>query len=151
MRDGDVDSRDAPLYVYKTREQFAAHMTEYVYDALLEGPHGWRVVALVGLWIAAPAFYVAFFPHLGELLAPVAVYMLVLCVMASFALAARTHSPLVAVGSLIFVGSDTLIGVGRFLGGFPGIEYLIWGLYALAQVTIVAGVFHETAARTIRP
>ncbi len=114
-------------------------------------PHGWRVVALVGLWIAAPAFYVAFFPHLGELLAPVAVYMLVLCVMASFALAARTRGPLVAVGSLIFVGSDTLIGVGRFLGGFPGIEYLIWGLYALAQVTIVAGVFHETAAQPIRP
>ena len=46
--------------------------------------------------------------------------------MASFALAARTRGPLVAIGSLIFVGSDTLIGVGRFLGGFPGIDYLIW-------------------------
>ena len=114
-------------------------------------PHGWRIVALVGLWIAAPAFYAAFFPHLGELMAPVAVYMLVLCAMASFALAARTRGPLVAIGSLIFVGSDTLIGVGRFLGGFPGIDYLIWGLYALAQVTIVAGVFHETAGRPIRP
>ncbi|UEP22988.1 lysoplasmalogenase [Burkholderia ambifaria] len=114
-------------------------------------PHGWRIGALVALWIAAPAFYVAFFPHLGELLVPVAVYMLVLCVMASFALAARTRGALVAVGSLIFVGSDTLIGVGRFLGGFPGIDYLIWGLYALAQVLIVAGVFHEAAARSIRP
>ncbi len=114
-------------------------------------PHGWRIVALIALWIAAPAFYVAFFPHLGELMAPVAVYMLVLCAMASFALAARTRGPLVAIGSLIFVGSDTLIGVGRFLGGFPGIDYLIWGLYALAQVTIVAGVFHETASRSIRP
>ncbi|MCA8274142.1 lysoplasmalogenase [Burkholderia sp. AU30280] len=114
-------------------------------------PHGWRIVALAGLWIAAPAFYVAFFPHLGELMAPVAVYMLVLCAMASFALIARTRGPLVAIGSLIFVGSDTLIGVGRFLGGFPGIDYLIWSLYALAQVTIVAGVFHETAARPIRP
>ncbi|KWE94833.1 hypothetical protein WL80_08955 [Burkholderia ubonensis] len=114
-------------------------------------PHGWRVAALVGLWLAAPAFYAAFFPHLGELAAPVAVYMLVLCAMASFALAARTRGPLVALGSLIFVGSDTLIGVGRFLGGFAGIDYLIWALYALAQVTIVAGVFHETAGRSIRP
>ncbi|KVL22576.1 lysoplasmalogenase [Burkholderia ubonensis] len=114
-------------------------------------PHGWRVAALAGLWLAAPAFYGAFFPHLGELAAPVAVYMLVLCAMASFALAARTRGPLVAVGSLIFVGSDTLIGVGRFLGGFAGIDYLIWALYALAQVTIVAGVFHETAGRSIRP
>ncbi|KWK75812.1 lysoplasmalogenase [Burkholderia ubonensis] len=114
-------------------------------------PQGWRVAALVGLWLATPAFYAAFFPHLGELAAPVAVYMLVLCAMASFALAARTHGPLVALGSLIFVGSDTLIGVGRFLGGFAGIDYLIWALYALAQVTIVAGVFHETAGRSIRP
>jgi len=43
----DVPSRDVPLYVYKTREQFAAHMTEYVRDALLEGLHGWRVVDCV--------------------------------------------------------------------------------------------------------
>jgi uncharacterized membrane protein YhhN len=49
------------------------------------------------------------------------------------------RGPLVALGSLIFVGSDTLIGVGRFIGVFPGIELLIWGLYALAQLTIVAG------------
>ncbi|RAD87895.1 lysoplasmalogenase family protein, partial [Burkholderia multivorans] len=26
-------------------------------------PHGWRVAALAVLWIAAPAFYVAFLPH----------------------------------------------------------------------------------------
>ncbi|AOJ78417.1 lysoplasmalogenase [Burkholderia ubonensis] len=114
-------------------------------------PHGWRVGASIALWIAAAACYVAFFAHLGDLLVPVAIYMLVLCAMASFALAARTRGPLVALGSLIFVGSDTLIGVGRFLGGFAGIDYLIWALYALAQVTIVAGVFHETTGATIRP
>lgn len=113
-------------------------------------PHGVRIAALAVLWTAAPAFYAVFFPHLGELRAPVAVYMLVLCAMASVALAARTRGPQIAAGSLIFVGSDTLIGVERFLGGFSGIDYLIWGLYALAQVTIVAGGFHETAARTGR-
>jgi ribosomal protection tetracycline resistance protein len=42
-----VASRDVPLYVYKTREQFAAHMTEYVRDALREGLRGWRVVDCV--------------------------------------------------------------------------------------------------------
>ncbi|AOJ16087.1 lysoplasmalogenase [Burkholderia vietnamiensis] len=114
-------------------------------------PRGWRVGASIALWIAAPACYAAFFAHLGDLLVPVAVYMLALCTMASLALAARTRGPLVALGSLIFVGSDTLIGVGRFIGAFPGIELLIWGLYALAQLTIVAGVFHETTGTTIRP
>ncbi len=114
-------------------------------------PHGWRLGALAVLWLVAPAFYAAFLPHLGALAAPVAVYMLVLCAMASVALCARTRGPLIAAGSLIFVGSDTLIGVGRFLGGFAGIDYLIWSLYALAQVTIVAGVFHETAPPSAHP
>ncbi|MBS6363453.1 lysoplasmalogenase family protein, partial [Burkholderia sp.] len=64
---------------------------------------------------------------------------------------ARTRGPLVALGGLIFVASDTLTGVGRVLGGFAGIDDLIGSLDALAQVTIVAGVFHETAARSVSP
>ncbi|WP_179402205.1 lysoplasmalogenase [Burkholderia guangdongensis] len=114
-------------------------------------PHGWRLAALLALWVVAPAFYAAFLPHLGPLAAPVAVYMLVLCAMATLALCARTRGPWIALGSLVFVASDTLIGIGRFLDAFAGIDYLIWFLYALAQVTIVAGVFHETTPQLIRP
>jgi ribosomal protection tetracycline resistance protein len=43
----DVATRDVPLYVYKTREQFAEHMLEYVRTALREGQHGWEVVDCV--------------------------------------------------------------------------------------------------------
>lgn len=114
-------------------------------------PRGWRVGASIALWIAAAACYAAFFAHLGDLLVPVAVYMLALCTMASLALAARTRGPLVALGSLIFVGSDTLIGVGRFIGVFPGIELLIWGLYALAQLTIVPGFSMRRRAQRSGP
>jgi ribosomal protection tetracycline resistance protein len=43
----DVDSRDVPLYVYKTRESFAEQMERYVHDTLREGLAGWHVVDCV--------------------------------------------------------------------------------------------------------
>jgi ribosomal protection tetracycline resistance protein len=39
----DVDIRSVPMYVYKTVGNFAAMMTQYVTQALREGPFGWRV------------------------------------------------------------------------------------------------------------
>jgi len=38
-----IDTRTAPLFVYKTLESFAQHMAEYVRKALREGLAGWRV------------------------------------------------------------------------------------------------------------
>ena len=43
----DVDTRDVPLYVYKTRDDFSRQMERYVRAALAEGPRGWRVVDCV--------------------------------------------------------------------------------------------------------
>ncbi|AOJ04511.1 hypothetical protein WS70_22100 [Burkholderia mayonis] len=106
-------------------------------------PSGLRAAALVALWIAAPALYAAFFPHLAALAASVAVYIAVLVAMASLALCARTPGPQVAIGALVFVASDALIGINRFLGAFSGVDYLIWGFYAVAQLTIAFGVLRR--------
>jgi len=43
----DVDTRTAPLYLYKTIESFTASMDEYVRGALQEGLFGWRVTDCV--------------------------------------------------------------------------------------------------------
>jgi ribosomal protection tetracycline resistance protein len=40
---GEIDPRDAPLYVFKTFDAFAERMGEYVRAALVEGLHGWQV------------------------------------------------------------------------------------------------------------
>jgi ribosomal protection tetracycline resistance protein len=42
-----VTARVVPLYIYKTLEQFAEHMEEYVRDALQEGLFGWQVTDCV--------------------------------------------------------------------------------------------------------
>jgi ribosomal protection tetracycline resistance protein len=44
---GDIDPRDAPLYVFKTFPAFAERMDEYVRLALVEGLHGWQVTDCV--------------------------------------------------------------------------------------------------------
>jgi ribosomal protection tetracycline resistance protein len=43
----DVDTRQIPLYVYKTRGGFAAQMEQYIRASLREGLHGWQVVDAV--------------------------------------------------------------------------------------------------------
>ncbi|RKP52871.1 lysoplasmalogenase [Trinickia fusca] len=109
----------------------------------LAGPvRGWRRVALPLLWAAALGAYAVFFPHLGELVIPVAVYEVALCLMASFALLASVPGTAAAVagGGLAFVVSDTMIGIDRFVGPFAGSGYAIWFSYALAQVALSAGI-----------
>lgn len=103
-------------------------------------PTGWRRVAIALLWTAAAAVYMAFLPHLGALVLPVAVYMCALCLMASLALSARGLHPLAAIGGFSFVVSDTMIGVDRFLGAFTASTHGIWATYAFAQLALAAAV-----------
>ena len=100
----------------------------------------WRRAIVALLWAIAVAMYFVFLPHLGSLALPVALYMLALCAMASFAVLARPGGLALPLGGLAFVASDAMIGIDRFLGAFPGSGYAIWFTYALAQVSIVAGV-----------
>jgi ribosomal protection tetracycline resistance protein len=39
----DADPRLLPLYIYKNRANFVEAMTQYIGDALRQGPHGWQV------------------------------------------------------------------------------------------------------------
>jgi uncharacterized membrane protein YhhN len=101
---------------------------------------GWRQGAVALLCAATVAMYVVLFPHLGMLAVPVAIYMLVLCAMASLALVTRPAGLALALGALAFVASDAMIGIDRFLSPFPGSSYAIWFSYAVAQTSIAAGI-----------
>ncbi len=107
---------------------------------LWRGIHGWRRPAVPLLWAIAAAMYCAFLPHLGVLTIAVAVYMVALCAMATLALLAKPGGPALSLGALAFVASDAMIGVDRFLSPFPGSDYAIWFSYAIAQLSIAAGV-----------
>ncbi|MGI9823354.1 lysoplasmalogenase [Agromyces sp. Marseille-Q5079] len=98
-------------------------------------PPLWTLVYVA--WFAG--FLVLLGPHTGVLFVPVAVYGLVLGLMAAFA---ASRGPLMAVGGALFVTSDSVLGLGRFL---PGYEFALHDLtvmstYLAAQLLISLGV-----------
>lgn len=82
---------------------------------------------------------------LGDLRLPIALYSLTISCMLWRALA-RLSTPvpasawLAAGGALLFMLSDSLIGISRFLGAFDGSGYAIMLTYWLGQLGIAASV-----------
>lgn len=79
-----------------------------------------------------------FWPFLGALRPPVLAYMLVILVMAWQALERSRHDShdgawWGAVGAVLFVASDSALGLARFRGDFPGSRALVLVTYYLAQ------------------
>jgi len=89
------------------------------------------------------------YPGLGDLLAPVLVYALVLLGMGVWAHKRRgaTSSEsfrLVAFGAILFAISDGLIAVNKFAYPIPAERILIMSIYMTAQYLIVRGLIQHT-------
>ncbi|MDQ2660933.1 MAG: lysoplasmalogenase [Actinomycetota bacterium] len=85
------------------------------------------------------AFLILLGPHTGALFVPVVLYGLVLAAMAA---TSAWHGALVAAGGALFVLSDSLLGLGRFLPGYDFAlhDLLVMSSYLAAQGLIAAGV-----------
>jgi uncharacterized membrane protein YhhN len=84
-------------------------------------------------------------PHVGTLVGPVSLYGAVLVGMAWCALQAwmvrRTPAAAAAaIGGLLFVASDTLLALGRFVPGAPRSEVAVMTTYIAAQLLIAWSV-----------
>jgi uncharacterized membrane protein YhhN len=99
---------------------------------------GWRKVALVVIPVFALSFSVVLFPQLGGLVAPVVLYMVAIVTMAVLSLRLRPWT--IPVGAMLFVASDSLLALDRFLWSAAWISPAIWITYALAQLLIVFGL-----------
>lgn len=117
-------------------------LAHLAYIALYLGPlrtrraPWWGLASAVVWWIALVALLA---PTLGALLIPVAIYGLVLGTAAATALGTTR---LIAIGAGVFLVSDTLLGLDRFLPGFSfgAVDLLIMLTYCLGQGLIIAGV-----------
>lgn len=72
----------------------------------------------------------------------VAAYMLVIG--ATAVLGWMTGSLLVAAGATLFVASDTVLAVGRFVGECPWMRFTVIVTYHLAQAALLVGVLTAT-------
>ncbi len=92
-------------------------------------------------------FYVLY-PSLGEMLIPVAIYMVVILVMSNASYlrskhVSRTSYVLVFVGALFFMLSDSLLSIDLFYAALPYGNVWIMSTYATAQFLIVYGIIRQ--------
>lgn len=95
--------------------------------------------------IYAIGFFLLLKNSLADMLLPVAVYMLVITLMAVFAFTRKGNvlkSSFIWVfsGALFFMLSDSLIALNKFYTQIPNSAIWIMSTYALAQFLIVMGV-----------
>jgi uncharacterized membrane protein YhhN len=83
----------------------------------------------------------------NDLKVPIAVYGVVICSMAFFAInrllssaVSMTSSSLGFVGSLFFMASDTILSFDKFYSQIPSANFLIMVTYYLAQILIASSV-----------
>lgn len=100
-------------------------------------------VALISVGLAA-----IILPRTGELLVPVAVYLAAIVSMACSACLHRSTRATLITGVLLFVLSDSLIAINKFVLPFIGSSLAIMITYYAAQAFIVTAVLMD--ARTVQ-
>jgi uncharacterized membrane protein YhhN len=107
-----------------------------------------RKVMLAVIPTFAVVYSAVLWPNLGALAVPVVLYIAAIVVMAMLSL--RVPAIAVPLGAVLFMISDSLISLGKFLWQAPWVAALVWITYALAQLMITRGMLDQvriTAAR----
>ncbi|KAB8033360.1 lysoplasmalogenase [Fluviispira multicolorata] len=77
----------------------------------------------------------------GNLKIPVFIYMTALSCMVIASILIKDLNYLLILGALLFVLSDTLLAIQKFINSYKGINYFIWITYYFAQMLLLAGMF----------
>ena len=98
-----------------------------------------RLPVLLSIGLYGVIMGVQLFPHLGDMLIPVATYLFIILAMGISAALGTANHTLVIAGALLFILSDSLIAINRFLTPVPLSDFLIMMTYYLAQFFITFG------------
>jgi uncharacterized membrane protein YhhN len=79
-------------------------------------------------------------PATGSLQWPVSAYLLAIMAMTCAAAVHRSHALILFLGAAVFVASDSMIAIDRFLAPFDGARYAIMATYYAAQGLLTWGV-----------
>ena len=100
-----------------------------------------RKVMLAVVPTFAAAYSAVLWPNLGALAIPVMVYIAAIVVMTMLSL--RVRAVEVPLGAVLFMVSDSLISLEKFLWQAAWVGPLVWITYALAQLMITRGMLRE--------
>ena len=96
----------------------------------------------------AVAYSVVLWPNLGALAIPVMLYTAAIVVMAMLSLRVRAIE--VPLGAVLFMVSDSLISLEKFLWQAAWVGPLVWITYALAQLMMTRGMLTSIADHSRR-
>lgn len=141
---GDILLRLDGLFILGLGAFLLAQLT---YTALFLTQFRWRVGRLpwastiLAYTLACTLFII---PHTGDLQLVTTVYMIAISLMAlSAGFRDDSHFLWVALGALIFMVSDTLIAIDKFVSPFAGSGVAIMTTYYMAQLLICVGVVRQ--------
>lgn len=125
------------FYIYLfSREVSDARQTHYI----MEKPY-W-ILPFLAFWVYAICLIGAQENELPKL--PVYIYAFIICLMSIMAINRKyiqetKFYTLIIIGSILFIGSDFMIAISKFIGPFPNHRIYIMSTYTLAQGLIVYG------------
>lgn len=109
-------------------------------------PKNPRRVWTIPVWIFALVMAITLIPKLGSLLVPVLVYLVVITLMTVLAIVSDVH-PMAAVGAFIFMMSDALLALAKFVfDGQPSPHFTI-PVYFIGLYLLGFGVLRNKQSR----
>lgn len=136
----DLDPRMFPFGLGAFLLAHVTYIALFVRNRTIEGRAGWGRFAAVTVILAFSAGLAAWIvPSVGNLAAPVVLYICALTGMVSTAILGRFRSPWVVVGAILFLISDALLAIDKFKSPVPLRDVLVWTTYYLGQFGIAAG------------
>ena len=112
------------------------YIAAFTKDIQFKGPRSMVAVAVLAYGCLIGFVMI---PNLGDMLLPVVVYLLVIVVMGVLAALSGVNHWFVVVGACLFIASDSIIAVNRFIVSVPNSSFLIMSTYYPAQLLITAG------------
>jgi uncharacterized membrane protein YhhN len=106
-------------------------------------PKGWQLAVVVAVLFYSLLLSQWLAPSLGDLVAPVMLYVCVITVMAVSAILVGFSTTWVYTGVILFLISDSILAVNKFRAPVPLSGYLIWATYYMAQYGIAIGFLRE--------
>lgn len=102
-------------------------------------------VVLITLMLYGSVLFMQLKDSLGELLIPVIIYVSAILLMAITAfrrnkMVTSESFKLVFIGALLFIASDSILAINKFLNTVPYSHILVMGTYATAQYLITKGI-----------
>ncbi|MEP6901912.1 MAG: lysoplasmalogenase [Actinomycetota bacterium] len=136
------------FFIYGLMAFLAAHIFYIFYFWKIRKLNNVAILPNALIFVGIAAYILALFtyvaPNVQNLLVPVAVYAFIISVMftaslTAFDLSKQTFGKICVAGTFLFLVSDSILAINRFVAPFPLAPVLIMLTYAGAQLLITEG------------